>query len=157
MPGKTQSILLGAAIVGIIVPLTGLLGRAGQFIGCLMYLVAGLIVVWHYTSTNELTIPTGSGAGMGALGGLAAALIGTVVSFTLIEFGLLPGIEESIDKMYEQGYSDEQIEASADFLRSTWAKPLMIGIGIVIGTIGGAIGGAIGAPIFKKGGDDDGF
>ncbi len=154
MPSKTQSILLGGAIAGVVLTLVARIPVVGGCIGCLGYIVAGLIVVWHYTNTHALTIEGGAGAGMGALGGVVAALVGSVVSYALMAMGLVPGVEEMIQEMYNSGaMEEEQLEVIAGFLNSPLATVAFVALGTIFGAILGAIGGAIGASMFKKGGE----
>ena len=154
MPSKFQSILLGGAIVGVIASLINLVPVVGGCIGCLLYIVAGMVAVWHYTSTHELTIEGGTGAGMGALGGIVAALAGAAVSYVLVTIGLAPGVDEIMQQFAEAGtMTDEQLEAIADFFNSPLSTLVFIGVGSIIGAILGAVGGAIGASMFKKGGE----
>lgn len=154
MPSKTQSILLGGAICGVILTLIARIPVVGGCIGCLGYIIAGLVVVWHYTHTHTLTIEGGAGAGMGALGGIVAALVGSVVSVAMISLGLAPGVEEILQELYNAGtLPEEQLEAIADFLNSSLAMVVFVVVGALFGAILGAIGGAIGASVFKKGGE----
>ncbi len=154
MPSKFQSILLGGAILGVIIPLINLVPVVGGCVGCLLYIPAGMAAVWHYTSTYELTIEGGTGAGMGALSGIVAALVGAVVSYVLITIGLAPGVDEIMQQFADAGtMTDEQLEAIADFFNSPLSTLVFIGVGSIIGAILGAVGGAIGASMFKKGGE----
>lgn len=154
MPSKTQSILLGGAICGVVLTLVARIPVVGGCIGCLGYIIAGLVVVWHYTNTHALTIEGGSGAGMGALGGIVAALVGSVVSYAMISLGLAPGMDAMLQEMYNAGtMPEEQLEAIAEFMDSPLAIVVFVAAGMLIGAILGAIGGAIGASVFKKGGE----
>ncbi|MEM8488995.1 MAG: hypothetical protein AAF564_25845 [Bacteroidota bacterium] len=154
MPSKTQSIILGGAIVGVLSPLIGLIPVVGGCISCLGYTIAGVVAVWHYTSTHELTIAGGSGAGMGALAGIVTALVGGLVSYVLIALDVAPGMEQVMEGFAESGaLDDEQLEDIADFIFSPVAYLAFMGVGAIIGAILGAIGGAIGASVFKKGGE----
>ena len=154
MPSKTQSILLGGAIVGVLSPLIALIPVVGGCISCFGYTIAGLVAVWHFTSTHELTIAGGSGAGMGALAGIVTALIGGAVSYVLVELGIAPGMDQVMEGLAESGaMDDDQLEEIADFIYSPVAYLAFMGVGAIFGAILGAIGGAIGASVFKKGGE----
>ena len=154
MPSKFQSILLGGAITGVLGSLINLIPVVGGCIGCLLYIGAGAVAVWHYTSTHELTIEGGTGAGMGAMSGIVAALAGGLVTYILVTLGIAPGVEQVMEQLAEAGtIPDDQLEAIADFLNSPLATLVFLGVGSIIGAILGAVGGAIGASMFKKGGE----
>ncbi len=125
-------------------------------LGCLVPFSSGLVAVWHYTSTHNLTVPAGQGAGMGALAGLAGALVAGAIAYLLISVGILPDpIEAARTQMEGQGMSEEQLD-SALAMMERFSNPVIgLAIGGVVGTLLGAISGAIGAVVFKKGGDDE--
>ena len=160
MPSKTQSILIGAVVYIVLGLLINFLfqggGMVAGFLACLIPLSSGLVAVWHYTATHNLTIPGGQGAGMGALAGLAGAVVASAIAYALISAGVLPDpIEAARIQMEGQGMSDEQID-SAMAMVERFSNPVIgLAIGAVVGTLLGAISGAIGAVIFKKGEDAD--
>ncbi|MFK7844538.1 MAG: hypothetical protein AB8G77_04495 [Rhodothermales bacterium] len=154
MPNKYQSIFLGGAITGALIPLIGLVPVVGGCISCLGYSIAGIVAVWHFTSTHELTIEGGTGAGMGALAGIVTAIVGSVVSYVLIELGLAPGTDQIVQDLADSGaFEDEMLDSIAGFFESPLSYLLFIGVGCLLGAILGAVGGAIGASMFKKGGE----
>ena len=160
MSGKSQSILLGGAIVGAVVGLSGLIPILGGCLGCIGYIAAGLVATWHFTNENEVTLDGGSGAGMGALAGVVAGVVGGLIGLLLMQLGLTPGPGDIMDMFSGmEGMDPEQLEAMEEQMggmEDMMSSPaVMIGatlFGIVIGAILGAIGGAIGASMFKKGG-----
>ena len=130
-------------------------GALGAVFGCLVVLGSAMIAVWHYTSTNHLTIPGGEGAGMGALTGLIGAVLGGLLGYLLIEMGAVPDpMDAAIEQMREQGLTQEQIEQSMGMAEMFSSPVIGVLIGAVFGAIVGAVGGAIGAAMFKKGGPD---
>lgn len=151
MPSKLNSLLLGGLIVAVLstsyLAFINLACCAGVILGAM----AG---VWHYTNENELTIPPGSGAGMGVL----IALIGGVVAFGLNYVVGLAGLPDNqeigqqIQQMFMPGgeITDEQREAM-EAMNTPAMQAVNMGIGLVVSAIFGAIGGAIGASVFKKG------
>lgn len=162
MTGKFQSILLGALIVGLLATLLSLLqiGMQSQVLGslacCAIPTIGGLMATWHYTSTNELTIR----AGEGALIGLAACVLGYVVSLILsvaVSFtGLMPSpfdvdaiVEMAQDSMISRGSSQQEIDQVIGFTRNYYVA--IVGAVILAYGIFGAVVGAIGANIFKHG------
>lgn len=158
MPSKTQSILIGAVVYIVLGLLVQFLfqggGMVAGIISCLIPLSSGLVAVWHYTSTHSLTIPAGQGAGMGALAGLAGAVVAGAIGYALIAAGILPDpVEAARIQMESQGMSDEQIDGPMAIVERFSNPVIGLAIGAVIGSLLGAVSGAIGAVIFKKGGD----
>lgn len=158
MTGKTSSILIGVlayVFIGIVLQLVAAgTGFLSSVLGCLVILGSAMVAVWHYTSTNGLTIPAGEGAGMGALVGLFGAVLAGLLTYLLISAGAMPDPADlALEQMRSQGMTDEQIE-EARGMAEMFSSPLMVLlVGGVIGALVGAIGGAIGASVFKKGGD----
>ncbi len=152
MSAKQQSILLGGAVVAVLS--TSYLG----FINCLCcagVIIGAMAAVWHYTSTNSLTISSGEGAVMG----LGAAVVGGILAFfinlLLTNFGLgaEAAIQEFILNMVGDSMDPDQLQQMEDQFESStsFSARLMNGvIGLVVTAIFGAIGGAIGAAVFKK-------
>ena len=162
MPSKNQSILLGAAVYTVAGLITAFLsvngGQSAQYVVsalcCLAALAGPFTAVWHYTSTNNLTVPAGTGAGIGA----AAVVLGGIVSYAVTKLlqvaGIYPSdaemIEQQRDQMISQGMEPEAVDQAMGFAE------MFQGIGgfainLVIAAVIGAIGGAIAASIFKKG------
>lgn len=150
--------MLGSAVVAVLS--TSYLGLI-NCLCCAGVIIGAMVAVWHYTNTNELTIPTGEGAVMG----LIAAVVGTVVAFVLnmiltsMGLGLEAAIQEFVldrfgDQMSPEQLADmeEQFEASS----SLGARLVNGVIGLAVSSVFGAIGGALGASLFKKGTDEQG-
>lgn len=154
MPGKTHSILLGGIAVGISVSLISLIPLIGSCLACLAYIVAGLLAVWHYTTTYSLTIPGGKGASMGALAGVVAAVVAQLVTFLLMAIGAAPSLPEAMRTALEgQNMDPAQTEELISMFTSPAFMVGMIIVGIIIASILGLIGGIIGASMFQRGGD----
>ena len=85
MPDKKQSLILGAVVAALLS--TSYL----SFINCLCcagMIIAGALTVWHYTSTNDLTIPAGQGAVMGLTAAAVGAFAAIFMNFVLIKMGI---------------------------------------------------------------------
>lgn len=149
MSGKSSSIFIGALVVGILS--TSYLSMINMLC-CLGVMIGGATAVWHYTSTNELTIMSGEGAGLGALAGLLGGLIGFALDQTMGLFGM--GSQQVTQGLWEGFMDPAQLEAMKE-QQSQYAEGGMkyVGalIGMAFGAIFGAVGGAIGASMFKKG------
>ncbi len=156
MPDKKQSLLMGALVAGILS--TSYLSLINLL--CCMGVIAGaMVAVWHYTDTNELTIPTGTGAGMGAMAAIGGGVISMILNLVLIQAGIRHDVAmtEFILNTWGSSMPPEQIEAmeaqiEADFEFGAYFLNALLGF--VISAVFGAIGGAIGAKVFKKGGDE---
>lgn len=156
MPDTKQSIILGALVSGILS--TSYLSLI-NLLCCLGVIAGALVAVWHYTETNELTIPTGKGAGMGAMAAIGGGVISMVLNLVLIQMGIRHDLAmvEFILNRFGNEMPPEQIEA----MEAQLEAPFMLGayflnalLGFAISAAFGAIGGSIGAKVFKKGGDE---
>ncbi len=157
MSEKQLSILIGGLAGGLLAILLSLpqIQILGCFV-CLCYIGAGMVAVWHYTNTNSLTIAGGEGAGIGALSGIVAGLVSSLLGWFFRMIGLLPGAEELLDQMEQSGQFDQMDQNTADMIYGWVEFSTGIGgiaLGVVIALILGVIGGAIGAAVFKKGTD----
>ncbi|HEX9659492.1 MAG TPA: hypothetical protein VGA18_04290 [Rhodothermales bacterium] len=165
MTGKSQSIFLGAMVVGLLATIFGMVqfSAQSQVLGsvacCVIPTVGALVATWHYTSTNTLTIR----AGEGAMIGLAACIIGYFVSLVLsllVSYtGLMPSpfdveavIEMTQESMVDSGSSQAEIDQAIGFMREFFFVFVMVGI-VAYGVLG-AVVGAIGARLFKRGEPD---
>ena len=158
MPSKTQSILLGGLVVGLLS--TSYLGFINMLC-CAGIILGAMVSVWHYTNENMLTIQAGQGAAMGALAGIAGSLIALLLDQVVGLIGLPTGteIQQQIQQMFMPSNLDpdqlEQMQQQQEQFNTPMFKAIGAVFGIAISAIFGAIGGAIGASVFKKGGEGD--
>lgn len=155
MPSRAQSVLIGGVVIGVAIAILDFVPFLGQCLACLAIVGAGVLAVWHYTSTYNLTITGGTGAGMGALAAIVAAIVDGLFGFVFAALGLTISPQEamrrSVDQMREGGMSPEQVEAVQQFVESPLFLPSVMFCAIVIYALLGAIGGAVGASIYQKG------
>lgn len=158
MSTKSQSIFLAGAAIGVLAAILGLIPAVGGCLACIAYIGAGVLAVWHYTDRHQLTLKGGQGAGMGALAGIVAMAVASILSFLFMAFGLTPPLRQLIeDQLDSSGMDPAQIE---QIMEMTSSPLFIIGVflvALVIYAILGAIGGAIGASVFKKHGTGDFF
>lgn len=158
MPSKTMSALVGGLAGGLLATVITLpQNDILNCLACFMYAGCGLVAVWHYTDTNELTISGGEGVKLGALAGLVGALVAGVLVMLFRAIGVLPGAEDLVRQMEESGALEQMGEGAEfwiGFVEFT-AGPGAILIGIPIAVIISLAGGAIGAALFKKGPAED--
>lgn len=154
MPNKSQSILLAGAAIGVAAPILGLIPAIGSCLSCIAYLCAGLLAVWHYTDRHNMTLKGGEGAGLGALAGIVAMAVASVLGYLFMAIGLTPPIRQVIEEQLDTSGVDP---AQADQIMEMASSPLFIVaffvVALIIYAILGAIGGVIGANVFKKGND----
>ncbi len=167
MPSKTPSILIGALVYALVGAVMSFVATSGGMVtaalggcgACLAMLSGPMVGVWHYVSTNRLTIPAGSGAGLGAVAGLAGGVLGYALTAVLRAIDVLPTAAEMLERQREMmigagldaAQVDEQLAAG-----SAMSGPVAeIAISVIGGLIIGAIGGAVAASVFKKGEADD--
>ena len=157
MPSRTQSILIGGLVAGILS--TSILGMI-NILCCAGVIIGAIVGVWHYTEEYGLTIPSGQGALIGALCGVLGAIIAGVLNQLLIAIGLdaATALQESL--MQNFGMSAEQLEQMRQMQQAQQGNALWAIAGtlfnMVLFAIFGAIGGAIGASVFQKGSGEAG-
>ena len=162
MPSKSQSVLLGAAVAAVLTLVNLFVatggGQAGQYLSslvCCLTAVAGAgVAVWHYTKTYSLTIPAGTGAGLGALAVAGGYLVAYVVGEVLQAVGALPSdaevMERSRQQALDQGMDPAMVDQSMQFAEMLQG-PLGAVVSVVLLAVLGAVVGAIAAAVFKKG------
>ena len=152
MPNKTESILLVGVIAGLASVLASFIPAAGDFMGCLVALGAGMLVVWHYTDKHRVTLTSGGGINLGVLTGLAAFGTGFVLDTIVRLIGVKPSLQEEIRQGVEQGGANmSQLGAFGEFMMSPAYVVFVAGIGLVVSVLLGLVGGLIGSKMFKRG------
>jgi hypothetical protein len=156
MPDAKQSIILGGIVTGILS--TSYLGLI-NIVCCLGVIVGAMVTVWHYTDTNELTIPTGKGATLGIGGALIGLVISTILNLILVKAGINheTAIQEFVINRFADSMPPEQLEAmEAELMTQKSLVEHVTGFatGAAVFTAFGAIGGSIAAKLFKKGGEE---
>ena len=150
MPNKTESIFLVGVITGLVGVLASFIPAAGDIVGCLAYLGAGLLVVWHYVDKHSVTLSSGQGIGLGVLTCLVAFVTGFVLDLLLRTTGIKPSLQEEIRQGVEQSGADPaQLGWYGEFIMSPSYIFVILGIGLVISVLLGLLGGLIGSKMFK--------
>lgn len=154
MSPKQNSMLIGGLVVGLLS--TSYLGLI-NLLCCAGVIIGAMTAVWHYTSTQQLTIESGDGAVLGVGAAVVGTILSQILNYTIIRpLGL--GFESGMMDFMSQYMSPEQMEQmQAQAAQSETLGSILIGlvIGLVVSSIFGAIGGAIGAAVFKKGSDEE--
>lgn len=157
MPSRTQSILIGGLVTGILS--TSVLGMI-NILCCAGVIIGAMVGVWHYTEENSLTIPSSQGALIGALCGVIGAVIAGILNQLLMTIGLDFGMAMQEQFMRNMGMSAEQLEQMREMQQGQQGNVLWTIGGIVFSmflfAIFGALGGAIGASVFQKGDEQPG-
>lgn len=152
MPNRTQSVLIGGLVVGLLS--TSVLGLI-NLLCCAGVIIGAMIGVWHYTEEHQITIPSGQGALIGTLCGVVGAVVAGVLNQILIVIGLdfAQAMQESMVQNF--GMSADQLEQMQQMQGSQQGSLLWIIGGtlfnMVLFAVFGAVGGAIGASVFQKG------
>lgn len=162
MPSKSQSILMGAAVYVVASLITGFValngGTAGQYLSsvlcCLVAMAGPAVAIWHYTTTNNLTISAGTGAGMGALTVVLGGVVSYAITKVLQVVGAYPSDDEIVERarqqMLDQGMDPAQVDGAMGMVEMT-SGVVGVLINLVVAAIIGAIAGAIAASVFKRG------
>lgn len=149
MQKKLPSILLSGAVVAVANTLLGMLvmhfilqrsfmAVLISYTGCLVSIGAGLLAVWHYTTTYQETVPGRQGATLGFWAGASATLIGSGLSSLLEWMGLIPDISS-------------QISHNVPSFAMHWSFQVLVFLStVVVYALLGLIGGVIGAALFKR-------
>lgn len=153
MPSKQQSIILGGVVAGLLS--TSYLGLI-NLLCCAGVIIGALVAVWHYTDTHGLTIPAGQGAVIGLLAGLVGTVISLILNYILIEMGIRSdqAITQFILNTFGSNMPPEQYDAMVEQMNADLTLSAYLANGLfaaVVSLVFGAIGGAIGASVFKKG------
>lgn len=155
MPDQTRSVLIGALVVALLS--TSYLSLINCFC-CAGVIIGAMVSVWHYTSTNSLTIEAGRGAVFGVLAAALGSLVAIVINYMLTQMGLdaNAAVAETLIRMFGDFMPPEQLDQMraqvAQQQDVSLGQQLISGLfGVVVASIFGAIGGVIGASLFKKG------
>ncbi|MEL7363842.1 MAG: hypothetical protein AAFN13_17325 [Bacteroidota bacterium] len=156
MNEKQTSILIGGLVVTVLS--TSYLGFI-NFVCCLGVLVGAIVTVWHYTSTNTVTISGGDGAKMGVLAALIGLVASAVINYVLALVGLdaTAFVNQLVLDRFGDAMPPEQV---AEIERQIADGPRIsdvvtsLGVGSILYALFGAVGGVIGAALFKKGESD---
>lgn len=163
MPSKQQSLILGGLVAGLLS--TSYLGYI-NLLCCAGVIGGAMVAVWHYTSTNELTLSGGEGAKLGVM----AAFIGWGVAFLLNFILMSAGLRHDLavtefflnsmgDSMPPEQVAEMEEQINTPFGLGWYLKTAIASVngavGLVLTAVFGAIGGAIGAAAFKNGPDEE--
>ncbi|MFT4604766.1 MAG: hypothetical protein ACI9W4_001502 [Rhodothermales bacterium] len=163
MPSKQQSIILGGLVAGLLS--TSYLGFI-NFLCCAGILAGGMVAVWHYASTNELTLSGRQGATLGVQAALLGWGVAVVLNFVLMSAGLRHDL--AIAEFFLNNMGDSMPPDQLDMMEEQINTPFSLGwylktailsgsgaFGLALSAGFGAIGGAIGASAFKNGPEED--
>ena len=153
---KAAAIGGGAAGVAVSIPILNLINLA-----CCALIVGGAVLAVYLALRNEPPTekaPLGAGAAIGALSGVFAAVVGTIVSIPITLIGGNAGAEwlqeflESSDGAAIEGPVRDLLESFAGSGEGIALGALVFSLAfnLIIDTIFGALGGVLGAAIFNR-------
>jgi len=165
MTSRQQSVLVGAAVTGILS--TSYLGFINTLC-CLGVVIGGAVATQQYASRTGGPVESGDGAVLGALAGAGGAVLAALFDVVLRPFNLdSQSIQQGLQEQLMQGMNGEQgmspemmqqMQGEGPGLLSVMGLAFLL-LNVIVFAIFGAIGGAIGAAIFgdeTNGGADGG-
>lgn len=155
MTTRQQSILIGAVVTGV---LSSSYLSFINVVCCLGVVLGSMVAVQQFTSRSGTSMEVGDGAVLGALSGVAGAILGSVFDRLLRPLGLDSTTisQDMMEQMMQgqQGMSPDMMEQlQGGGSGGMMASVLGLLFGMVVYAIFGAVGGAIGAAVF---GEDEG-
>ncbi len=153
---KAAAIGGGAAGVAVSIPILNLINLA-----CCALIVGGAVLAVYLALRNEppaRKAPLGAGAAIGALSGVFAAVVGTIVSMPITLIGGDAGVEwiqeflESNDAAAIEGPVRDLLEGLAGSGEGIALTGLLVGLvfSVILYSIFGTLGGILGAAIFNR-------
>ena len=143
---NTRYFLITTALAGA---LTALLSAVPfiNLVNCLLcgwLWIGGIFAVWLYRYFSDASVERGQGAMLGAVMGLFAAVIATLL-------GLIAGTSASSVTPDQMAQLEEMMGESAQILTSpTTLVTISLVANLIFDPLFGALGGLIGASIFKS-------
>lgn len=157
-PNRVKAAAIGGSIAGAAseIPLLNVLNLA-----CCALIVGGALLAVHLALRNEPpteSAPLGAGAAIGALSGVFAAVVGTIISIPLaLLVGNMAqqGIEtflESSEAIQIEGLPRDLLESLTASSEGLVLSALLLGLvfSLVLYTVFATLGGILGAAIFQK-------
>ena len=155
MPSKRESILLAAVATGVVISLLELIPALAGCLMCAAYIGSGVLAVWHYTNTYDLTVSMKTGIGMGMAAAVGGATLSALINYLLALVGVKPTMREqvaaSIEALENSGLNPEQLDQMRAWASSPAFIISVLVMGLVLVSLLGLIGGVIGASVYKRG------
>ena len=153
MQNKTQSIIIGGLIAGILS--TSYLGFINMLC-CAGIIIGAVVAVWHYGKTYGIAVPTKEAVIIGIMVAVLAVVISGILNYVLALAGIRA--DQAITQMMMDSFGANMPPEQLDEMERQMNKPVSLGmffgvnflIGLVVSSIFGAAGGAIGAAITRK-------
>ncbi len=90
---------------------------------------------------------------MGAMTGVIASVVSSVLGYISSQLGITPTMEEAFQQLEESGQMPpEQLDVLMGMVDNPMFYIGLVLVGLIVGAVLGTAGGAIGASMFKKGG-----
>ena len=157
-PNRVKAAAIGGSIAGAAseIPVLNFLNLA-----CCALVVGGALLAVHLALRNEPptdSAPLGAGAAIGALSGVFAAAVGTIISIpvtlligNIAQEGIATFLESSEDLQIE-GLPRDLLESLTTSSEGIVMSALLLGLvfSLLLYTVFAALGGILGASLFHK-------
>ncbi len=157
-PNRVKAAAIGGSIAGAAseIPLLNVLNLA-----CCALIVGGALLAVHLALRNEPpteSAPLGDGAAIGALSGVFAAVVGTIISIpvalligNMAQQGIATFLESS-EAVQIEGLPRDLLESLTASSEGLVLNALLLGLvfSLVLYTLFAALGGLLGASFFHK-------
>ncbi len=153
MQNKTQSILIGGIVAGILS--TSYLGFINMLC-CAGVIIGAVVGVWHYGKTYGVAVSTKEGAIIGILVAIVAVVISAILNYVLALAGIRADqmITQIMIDSFGANMPPEQLDEMERQMNAPVTLATFFGLNFLYGLIGssifGAIGGLIGSAITRK-------
>lgn len=153
MPSKTQSIIIGGLVAGILS--TSYLGFINMLC-CAGVIVGAVVGVMHYGRTYDLAVPAKDGVIMGILIAIFGAILSGILNYVLALAGIRA--DQVVQQFVLDSFSSNMSPDQIDEIERQMNRPVSLGMffglqfifGLFLVSLFGAAGGAIGAAITRK-------
>lgn len=151
MASKTQPVLLGGLLIGVLSALPVV--SMGNCLCCAWVVLGGVMAVSLLQQSQSSPVSTGDGALVGMLAGLVGAVVGSLLAIP-IQMLMGPMAADTLQQLLERG--DDVPPQVRDLLAQVssggvgWALALAgFVVNLLVNAIFGALGGLLGTVLFK--------
>ncbi len=153
MPSKTQSIIIGGLVAGILS--TSYLGFINMLC-CAGIIIGAVVGVAHYGKTYGIAVPSKDAVLMGVAIAIFATILSSILNYVLALAGIRA--DQAISQLMMDSFGANMPPEQLDEMNRQMNRPVSLGmffgvqflIGLVVTSLFGAAGGAIGAAYTRR-------